>query len=198
MTDKRERIGKVGFGTLGMVVALALLGFTLVPVLGTVVSAQRGFVKSREQARAAASVRYAHLALTRLMRIAGSSPMGPEIQGLDPDPLSDGAFDDIRLRADYNPPDGDVDDPGEDLTFYLRADTMFVRAGTDGAEEPYLIGVDSLAFSYFEWDGTPITDPARVTERAVEAHVTIRATGEHRADAPERLLTGHVRLRNGG
>ena len=198
MSDKRVRIGKAGFGTLAMIVALALLGFTLVPVLGTVVTAQRGFVKSREQARAAGSVRYAHLALTRLMRIAGSSPTGPEIQGLDPDPLADGVFDDIRLRADYNPPDGDLDDPGEDLTFYLRGDTMFVRAGTDGAEEPYLIGVDSLAFAYYEWNGAPITDPARVAERAFEAHVTIRATGESRADAPERLLTGHVRLRNGG
>ncbi|UCF21202.1 MAG: hypothetical protein JSU87_07395 [Gemmatimonadota bacterium] len=198
MSDKRERIGRTGFGTLGMIIALALLGFTLVPVLGTVVTAQRGIMRSRERARAAASVRYAHLALTRLMRIAGSSPIGPHIQGLDPDPLRDGIFDDIRLRADYNPPDGDIEDPGEDLTFYLRADTMFVRAGIDGAEEPYLIGVDSLAFAYFEWDGTPITDPARVTERAVEVHVTVRASGEDRPDSPERLLTGHVRLRNGG
>jgi hypothetical protein len=197
MTDKRQRIGKAGFGTLAMIVALALLGFTLVPVLGTVVTAQRGFVKSREQARAAGSVRYAHLALTRLMRIAGSSPMGPDIQGIDPDPMANGNFDNVRLRADYNPADGDILDAAEDLIFFVRSDTMYVKSGLAGVEEPYLIGVDSLAFEYFASDGSVISDPALVNEYAVAAEVTIRSKGETRSGAPERLLAGYVHLRNG-
>ncbi len=57
-----------------------------------------------------------------------------------------------------------------------------------------LISVDSLAFEYFERDGTPITDPALVTSRAASARVTVRTKGE--ATATQRTLVGRVRLRN--
>jgi hypothetical protein len=180
-----------------MIVALMLLGLLMSPMLGTVLSAQRGFVTSRERARAAGNVRYAHLALTRLMRISGSSPVGMPLPGIDPDPDANGVFDDVRLRADYNPPDGDTNDPGEDMTFYLRADTMYVRAGVGGAEEPYLIGVDSLAFVYFDRDGVLITDRDRVGPRALSASVTIRAITNGPVGREKRTLSGQVRLRNG-
>lgn len=197
-----ERLGRRfghrcdGFSTLGMIVALLLLGLLLSPLLGTVVSAQRGFVENRERARAAGSARYAHLALTRFMRLAGSNPVGTGVQGIDPDPLGDGQFNDVRLRADYNPPDGDTADPGEDLIFYLRMDTMFVRPGT-GDEEPYLIGVDSLAFEYYDRNGALITDPTRVSSRAIVARVMIRSRGDGHGDPSIRNLEGKVRLRNG-
>ena len=157
----------------------------------------QGFVASRDRARAAGSARYAHLALTRFMRLAGSSPVGLPLPGIDPDPGGDGLFNDVRLRSDYNPPDGDVDDPGEDLTFFLRADTMFVKSGSDGDEEPFLIGVDSLVFVYFGRDGSVIADPARVGPRAIAVDVTIRARGDSQVDPTERTLSGLVRLRNG-
>lgn len=184
----------LGFSTLGALISLTLLGLVLAPLLGTVLTGQRSFVKTFERAEASSSARYAHLALTRMMRVSGSHPVGGIIDGIDPDPQGHGVFDNIRLRADYNPPDGDTDDSGEDLTFFLRGDTMIARWGAAALEEPYLIGVDSLAFEYFERDGTPITDPALVTSRAASARITIRTTGE--ATATERTLVGRVRLRN--
>jgi hypothetical protein len=180
-----------------MIVSLMLLGVLMSPMLGTILASQRGFVESREKARAAGSVRYAHLALTRFMRLAGSSPVGLPLPGIDPDPDGDGIYNDVRLRSDYNPPDGDTDDAGEDLIFFLRADTMMVKAGDGGTEEPYLIGVDSLAFEYFDRDGVAITDPDLVADRAMSASVTIRARGERYVEPTERLLVGRVRLRNG-
>jgi type II secretory pathway pseudopilin PulG len=201
MSSQRSTVSvagrRAGFSTIGMIVAFVLLGLLLAPMLGTILSAQRSFVASRDRARAAGSVRYAHLALTRFMRLAGSSPVGLPLPGIDPDPGGDGVFNDVRLRADYNPPDGDIDDPGEDLTFFLRADTMFVKTGTDGDEEPFLIGVDSLAFEYLDRDGSVITDPARIGPRAMTVDVTIRARGDRYADPAERTLSGLVRLRNG-
>jgi hypothetical protein len=201
MNDQRWINGvagrRAGFSTIGMIVAFVLLGLLLAPMLGTILSAQRGFVESRDRARAAGNVRYAHLSLTRFMRLAGSSPVGLPLPGIDPDPGGDGVFNDVRLRSDYNPPDGDIDDAGEDLTFFLRADTMFVKSGEAGAEEPFLIGVDSLAFEYFDREGAAITDPARVGPRAMTVDVTIRARGDKHVDPAERTLSGLVRLRNG-
>ncbi len=197
MTDLRENGRESGISTIGMIVSLMLLGVLMSPMLGTILASQRGFVESREKARAAGSVRYAHLALTRFMRLAGSSPVGLPLPGIDPDPDGDGIYNDVRLRSDYNPPDGDTDDAGEDLIFFLRADTMMVKAGDGGTEEPYLIGVDSLAFEYFDRDGVAITDPDLVADRAMSASVTIRARGERYVEPTERLLVGRVRLRNG-
>lgn len=202
MTSANELNGTsrrlAGFSTLGLIVALMLLGIILAPMLGTILAAQDGFVESRERARAAGNVRYAHLALTRYMRLAGSSPVGLPLPGIDPDPDGNGLFDDVRLRADYNPPDGDTDDAGEDLTFYVVADTMYVEAGGDAdSRQPYLIGVDSLAFEYFDRDGVVITDPDKVGTHAISAAVTIRALGERSYEPTERLMHGEVRLRNG-
>ncbi|HSG82273.1 MAG TPA: hypothetical protein VLC48_08490 [Gemmatimonadota bacterium] len=186
-----------GFSTLGMIVALMLLGLLLSPLIGTILSAQNGFVVSRERARAAGNVRYAHLSLTRYMRLAGSSPVGLPLPGIDADPDENGLFDDVRLRADYNPPDGDTDDLGEDLTFFVQADTMFVQTSASGDPEPYLIGVDSLAFEYFDRYGALITDRAMVATHAISARVTIRAKGDRSYGPAKRLLSGEVRLRNG-
>jgi hypothetical protein len=181
-----------------MMVAFVVLGLVLSPLIRTLLTAQKGFVDSRQRARTASSVRYAHLALTRFLRNAGSSPYRVPIEGIDPDPRGDGVFDDVRLRADFNPADGDTDDPAEDLTFYVRGDTMYMRPGSDGLEQAYLIGVDSLAFEYYDWNGVLITDPARVTERAASARIVVRGRVGP-ADSPSfRTLAGTVRLRNGG
>ncbi len=198
-TSWRSRCGDAaGFTIVGMIVAFVVLGFVLSPLVRTLLTAQEGFVRSRQRTQTANSVRYAHLALTRYMRNAGSSPYLVPIEGVDPDPRRDGVFDDVRLRADYNPADGDTDDPGEDLTFYVRADTMFLRSGGDGVEQPYLIGVDSLAFEYYDWNGVMITDANRVTERAASALVVVRGRAGPAARLSVRTLAGLVRLRNGG
>jgi hypothetical protein len=181
-----------------MIVAFVVLGLVLSPLVRTLLTAQEGFVVSRQRAQTAGSVRYAHLALTRFMRNAGSSPYRVPIAGVDPDPRGDGRFDDVRLRADYNPADGDTDDLGEDLTFYVRADTLFMRSAGADLEQPYLIGVDSLAFEYYDRDGVVITDPDRVTERAASARILVRGRVGPAGKASVRTLTGHVRLRNGG
>ncbi len=66
-----------------------------------------------------------------------------------------------------------------------------------GDEEPYLIGVDSLAFEYYDRNGAVITDPARVASRAISAWVMIRARGDGHGAPSIRRLEGKVRLRNG-
>lgn len=190
--DSRRR----GFSTISALISLVLLGFIMAPIVATILAGQRGFVDSWDRSRAGESARYAHLSLTRLIRSAGSRPAGASVQAIDPDPRGDGLFDDIRIRSDYNPPDGDLDDPGEDLTFFVRGDTLVIQSA-GGAEEPYLIGVDSLAFMYFDIDGDTITDPDRVGRRAVTAHVTVRARGEIAGASPIRVLDGIVRIRNG-
>lgn len=176
-----------------MLVSFLLLAVLLSAVVGTIVRAQRGLVVSRERSTAVNSERHAHLMLARYFRLAGGSPTGVPVDGLDPDPDGNGNFDSVRLRADFNPPDGDTADPGEDLLFFVRGDTMLVAEAATGGEEPYLVGVRALRFEYFDRDGNPLADAGRIATRALAARVTIRSNGP---GGQERSISGDVRLRN--
>lgn len=189
----KTRQGTAGFSTVGMLVSFVLLGALLSPLVGTIVKAQRSFVDSRARSTRVNSARYAHLMLSRYIRLAGGSPTGVPISGIDPDPDGNGRFDSVRLRADFNPPDGDTADPGEDLVFFVRGDTMLVLEPASGGEEPYLVGVEALGFEYFDRDGQGLTDRGRIIERALAARVTIRSRGP---GGHARSIAGDVRLRN--
>ncbi len=187
-----------GFSTAGAMVSLVLAGFVLAQLLGMVVASQRGLIDSNARTDAAGSARHAQLALTRLIRIAGSDPKNVGVQTVDPDPLTRGVFDNIRVWSDYNPPDGDVLDPGEDMTFWLQGDTMYVRAGANGTAEPYLFGVDSLHFRYLNRSGVELTDTAQISSKAVSVELVIRGRGEAHGEPRRQLLLGRVKLRNRG
>ncbi len=176
--------------------SLLLSALVLSQMLVMVVDSQRGFVRSNAAVKAASSARHAHAALGRLLRVSGADPQDLEVVGIDPDPLGRGVFDNVRLRSDYNPPDGDITDPGEDVTFWLSADTLMVRWGPAALAEPYLIGVDSLAFEYFDWNGTPILNPSLVATSAVSVQVTVRGSSEAFGEPRDQLLSGRVTIRN--
>lgn len=192
-SSRRVKGRTAGFSTVAMLVSFLLLGLLLSPLVGTILTAQRGFVKGRERSTAVNAERHAHLMLSRYIRLAGASPTGVPVTGIDPDPDGNGSFDSIRLRADFNPPDGDTADPGEDLRFFVRADTMFVARSTTDGDEPYLVGVEALSFEYFDPDGYWMTDPGRISGRAVAARVTIQSRGP---GGRARTISGDVRLRN--
>ncbi len=197
--NNRVRLASpAGFSTVGALVSLVLAGLVLSQMLGMVVHSQRGLIDSNAKAKAAGSARHAYLVLSRLLRQAGSDPQGVGVQGIAPDPLGRGRFDNIRLRADFNPPDGDLADPGEDLTLWLNADTLFVTETAGGAGAPYLFGVDSLAFDYYDRAGSLITDPDSVPSQTVSVGLTVRGFSEVRDEQPRQLLVGRIALRNGG
>ncbi len=60
-----------------------------------------------------------------------------------------------------------------------------------------MLGVDSLAFQYYDLDGALMADPDRIRRRAVSARITLRARGQSRAGDASQLLEARVRLRNG-
>ncbi len=197
-TGSRTDNPQAGFSTVGAIVSVALSFLVLGQLMGMVIDSQRGFLKSNAKVNAASSARYAHLALGRLIRFAGADPQGISIVGIDPDPRGHGVFDNIRLRSDFNPADGDILDSGEDLTFWLSADTLFVQWGAAAAPEPYLYGVDSLAFEYLDRNGAPITDPVLVPSRTASVWLTVRGSQEVYGEKRGELLSGRVTLRNGG
>src|SRR5687768_6487558 len=119
-----------GFTLAELMVALTLFGVVMTAIMGVVLNMQRSFVRQRENARAEDAMRLGETTLTTVLRAAAANPRGmtgASAPRLDPDPLAHGIFDNIRVVSDFNPPDGDVNDPLEDVLVYQLSDTLFIR-----------------------------------------------------------------------
>ena len=97
--------------------------------------------------------------MVRLVRVAGNDPQELAFQALDPDPDGNSQLDDIRLRADWNPADGDLDDPREDIIFSTSSDQMFKEEPGDGGPVVLADRIQSVAFTYRDKDNVVIGDP---------------------------------------
>lgn len=163
---RNQRRGRAGLTLIEMLVSVTLLGIIMGTVTGMIARTQTDYARQREVIRLQENMRTAELTLTRLLRTAAVDPLAKNIAGVDIDPLAHGAFDNIRVRSDFNPADGDIADPMEDALVYVSADTLYVRwrAGTPPQAAAY--PVRSLLFEYFAADNTPITTPALIPSAA--------------------------------
>jgi hypothetical protein len=89
------------------------------------------------------------------------------------DPLQP-PFDTLRIVADFNPDDGDVNDPLEDVQVWALNDTLFVRWQAGAAAAPVAWPVRSLLFQ-FDSSGTILATNANVARAAKRVRVTLQA-----------------------
>ena len=145
---------------------LTLLLGQIVQGVQTSYTQQIALMEAQDTARTAADF------LVRLTRMAGNNPR--RIAGLTPviaDPDGNGQWDSIRIQSDWNPPDGSLDDPFEDILFSTANAVLLTTEPGDIEPVDFLEGVQSIAFNYFDKDGNPIADPV-AAERSI-VHITV-------------------------
>ena len=184
-----------GFTLIEMLVTLTILTIVLTSMMTLVVSIQRGFTGQRELVRAQESLRTAQIVIATVLRSAGADPNSIGQAGLEPDPGNHGRFDNLRTVSDFNPADGDFNDPLEDVLIELDADTLFVRWQAAAARQPLASPVRDILFEYYATDGTLLTTPAQVAG-AVRAKFTIEAPRDPRDATTERIQAWWIHLRN--
>lgn len=170
-TSRRRRSGVT---LIEMLVTLSLLSVIMAGVTGMVTRTQRDYTRQREAIRLQENMRNAEMTIARLLRTAAVDPLDLSIGSLDVDPLARGAFDNVRVRSDFNPVDGDVLDPLEDALVYTSHDTLYVRWQAGAVPQPIAYPVRSLLFEYFAADDSPVTTQAQIGS-AVKAKYTITA-----------------------
>jgi len=148
-----------GFSLAELLIVIALLT-VLMSIAGQIlVQVQGGYVSQNE---AMEGQHYAMATLdtvSRLIRLAGNDPQKIDFVPLDPDPDGNGQWDSIHIRSDWNPPDGLLDDPNEDIVFSTQNGSLFVEE-SGGVPTEFLDGIESVTFSYFDRNNNPIPDPA--------------------------------------
>jgi prepilin-type N-terminal cleavage/methylation domain-containing protein len=193
MSSGRGR-GRSGVTLIEMLITLTLLAVVMGTITGMVTRTQRDYTRQREVIRLQENLRSAELVVTRLLRTASVDPFDQNVGTVDFDPMGHGIFDNIRVRSDYNPADGDVLDLLEDALVYTAGDTLYVRWQAGALPQPLASPVRSILFEYFAADGTPITTVAELPN-AVKVKYTVSAPVKP-GDATVKERESWVYLRN--
>jgi hypothetical protein len=156
--------------------------------------------------------RYALDWITRDLRSAGSNPYAAAGAFLVMDP-NGGANtrDSIRVQADINPPDGDVLDPGEDITIALDGANRVITRQDPNAVDPAALAMTEaiftpltaappgLQFTYLNASRLPL-DPLVPINAGLVAYIRVQVSAQSRmrnafGQLTTSTLTTEVRLR---
>lgn len=188
-----QRRNRSGVTLVEMLVTLVLLSIVMGTVTGMVTRTSRDYTRQREAVRVQENVRTAELVLTRLLRSGSVDPFSQDIGSIDIDPLAHGKFDNIRVRSDFNPADGDVADLLEDALVYTAGDTLYVRWQAGAVPEAVAFPVRSLVFEYFAADDAPITSQALIGMAAKAKYTVSVPVKPGDATLKERVTWVHFR-----
>lgn len=156
-THQRQR----GFSLVELVIVMASLSVILAMLGQIVFRVQKDYLEQRQLMEAKHNARVTMDTIIRLVRLAGYDPQDIITQPIvDADPDGNAQWDSIHLRADWNPPDGALDDPFEDVRFSTQGGSLFTKEPGDPAGGvEFLEGIESLAFSYQDNNRNAIPDP---------------------------------------
>ena len=164
-----------GFSLIELLVVTVILVIILGILGQMVVRVQRDYTSQRQLIEAQNNARTAMDTMVRLIRMAGNDPESfPGLQAIDPDPDGNSVLDSIHIQADWNPPDDDLDDGYEDVTFSTNSGTLWIKEGS-GATLPFIDSVQSMEFTYFNNTGAEITDPITNFNAIASVRIELRS-----------------------
>ena len=138
----------------GAAVTICVLGVstTVLVQSSQMFTQQRSAMDSRNNAGAAMDT------LVRLLRQTSCvSDTTVYCNSINPDPDNNGIFDTVRVQGDWNPRDGVLDDPYEDVIFRVVNNTLFKMEPTDASLVEFGDGVEAIRFTYTDQNGAPMT-----------------------------------------
>jgi hypothetical protein len=196
MVNERRRPAEAGFTLIEFMIAALITSAVLGGTVMLASQLQQAYTTQLDDATVEEEARFSLDWIEQVLRNAGSNPYNVDslvsscagagtFVGIDIDPDGDGVHDDIRIRADVNPPNGLLGGPAgcipaeanedvlialDDANMVITRQDMSVDAAPVAMTEPV---VTDLRFSYLLTDGiTPTTNEALV------AYVRVRVTGQ--------------------
>ena len=167
----RRTINRAGFTLAELLVSMTLLSVVMGSVVSVITQVQRDYARQRTRDGAMTTVRSAELLLGRVFRTAGADPNKVGITGITAQPNGAGS---VRIRADFNPADGDTNDDLEDVTVDLSGSDMRVKWLGTGSPFTLVSPVSALTFEYYRRDGTQLTNLAHA-DSAKRVRIVITA-----------------------
>lgn len=201
-TPLRERLAsEQGFTLVEFMVAALIMSFVLGSTVMLATQLQQAYSTQLDDAGLEQEARYALDWIARDLRQAGSDgyyTLEPDEEALFIDPNGGGDPDSIRIRQDINPPDGDFDDDGEDITIELdTVNNVITRENTnaDTTEDMTDPIVTDLEFTFLNAAHTAAVDPEDVVYVRAQVTAESRAWSVNLGRRPIVTLATEVRVR---
>lgn len=152
-----------GFTLVELLIALVVMALVMSAMVDIVaqVSARYEPQRLRMDAR-----QHARVALDTIGRLARMATV------VNPDPDANGVLDSIRLRGDWNPPDG-LANQYEDVTFSRVGNTIFVREPADPTALPIADNIATMTFVYRDRNYVLIANPIAGFANIASVEITL-------------------------
>lgn len=161
-----------GFSIVEMLIAMTVSTVAVAAFFGTITNMYQQHRNQRDWLMAEDALRNAEHVLRSVLQTAGADPLSTGLALLHPDPLGHGTFDNVRVKSDFNPADGDFNDELEDVVVKVVSDTLLVQWQVGGGFSPLAYPVQAVTFEYIDNVGTPLTTVA-ATAGAIATRFTI-------------------------
>ncbi len=198
----RPDLGERGFTLIEFMIAAAVMSAVLGATVGLAVQIQEGYGTQLDDVAVEQEARYALDWIARDLRSAGSDPYRVILnaQELLLDPDGDNIGNSITIRADINPPDGDILDGNENVTIaFDAANGVITRQDWNDPDDATAVAMTEaiftgLSFTYLNASRAVTTNSELVAYIGVEVTAQSRATNRPGGPMTSTLAT-EVRLR---
>ena len=200
---QRAALSEAGFTLVEFMIAAALTSVVLGSTMMLATQIQQAYDTQLDDTTAEQEARYALEWIARDLRSAGSDPylIIPDEQEVWLDPNGGADTDDsIRVEADINPPDGVLDDDGEDVTIAFDAANSVITRQDFNAADATAIAMTEPIVTDLNFTFLDASRAATATSSLV-AYVQVQVTTQSRARNPNTgafttsTLATNVRLR---
>lgn len=199
MAGKPKELGTAGFTLVELMLGVAIAGIVMASFYSVYISQQSSYLRQEEVAAMQQNIRSALFYMGRDIRMAGLDPTrraGAGIVQAKENLIQ--ITEDLWGEDGNGPPDGDIGDTQEDITYALadmngdgRENELVRRTG--GQNNLIAENIKSLDFGYLDRNGDPIEDTSFAI-RFVE--VTLRAVSKK--GSREQIMTARINCRNLG
>jgi len=180
MKTKTNKSEIQGFSLIELLIVVVIMVIILGILSSIILGINRSYIRERPRIEALNDANAALDMMARLIRMAGNNPQSiAGLQAINPGTAVSGQYNTIRIRSDWRGttgsgnPDGDTNDPFEDITFSVSSGRLMKREQpADSTPVVFLNHVNSLRFTYFDTNNTAITNP--VANQAQIARVDIQ------------------------
>jgi prepilin-type N-terminal cleavage/methylation domain-containing protein len=117
-----------------------------------------------------------------------------QAQNIATDPDGNGLLDSVAITADWNPRDGDTNDPYENIRFSVANGALVKLEPADAAPVAFADGITALNFAYFNPAGGAVLNPLVATQAQL-AFVTVTVLAAPVEGQPGVVLSSSASIR---
>lgn len=160
MTRQECRYSNRGFTIVELLVAMVVALLAMGAIYSTFLNQHRSYRIQEETAEMQQNLRAAMLYMEREIRMAGCDPIGTADAGIVKAERTLIRFtEDVRGSSSGSDPDGNTDDPNEDITYSLKEKNLVKNTG--GGNHVVAQNIDAVDFVYLDGSSPPhvLNDP---------------------------------------